>query len=378
MRTKILTIFFILLITSQVYGLALAPKTSLEEKRKFAGMPEFKAGKLLKSSYYRQLGKFLDDRYPYRSPFIVTKNWIDYHVFNTSPSPRVHIGRDGWFYLKRGMINYFKDDCSESARARNLARELNLIEKYLDSLGKRFFFVVAPNKTTIYPEFVGIKRSPHSCGKSFYDLFLTALKDYPLRGFIRLDQMLSEAKKDRQLYYKKGTHWNDRGAVLASRRILQRLSTPDVKYELPDIRYKEVYRRQDLAAMFALDLKERSDVAKIKDKSFKVTTERLPPLLMSGNFLMRITTEADKDHPLLPRTIIYRDSFMTQPLKIINGSFEEIDAIWTRTIPLDPEIDYNALGAAGIVIIEVIERNLNKVQFNERALLRATRSRPGY
>jgi len=195
MRKKILMGFFLLLLTSQVYGLALAPRTVLTEKRTLAAVPEYKAERLLESSYYKKLAKFLDDRYPYRVPFIISKNWIDFNIFKTSPSSEVIIGTDGWLYYRRSMNDYFKDDCDRRIDAWELALKLNSMERLLESAGKRFFFIVAPNKATIYPEHVGIERPPNTCGKSFYDLFIEALGEYPLRGFIRLDNLLLKAKK---------------------------------------------------------------------------------------------------------------------------------------------------------------------------------------
>ncbi len=357
MRKKILTGFFILLITSQIYGLALSHKTALEEKRNFARMPKYRAGRLLKSTYYKKLSRFLDDRYPYRSPLIIAKNWIDYYIFSTSPSQKVHIGKDGWFYLTSGMSDYLKDDCKKRKRARDLAKKLSSIEKTFESAGKRFFFIVAPDKATIYPEYVGLERPGNSCGKSFYDLFIDALGDYPIRGFIRLDNLLLEAKKDHLLYYKKGTHWNYRGAALAAETILHRLSTPAAIYDMPEIKYREVERSRDLAAMFALDLSEKSDyIFKIKTKSL-VKTKRLKPL-PNGRPRLKITAVAKPGYPLLPRAIIYRDSFMSTPLNLIKGSFEEMDVIWTNRVPVNPKIDFYSLRASKIVIIEVSEREL--------------------
>ncbi|MFQ5480385.1 MAG: hypothetical protein ACE5DW_03815 [Thermodesulfobacteriota bacterium] len=368
MRDKILTIFFILLITSQLYGLVLAPGTTLQEKRKFAEIPEFKTASLIEGSFYSKLGKFLDDRYPYRSTLIIVKNWIDFYIFKTSPSPKVHIGTDGWLYLKKGMSSYLKNDCKKKQKAQNLARELYRVEKYLASINKKFFFIVAPDKATIYPEHVGMRRARSTCGMSFYDLFLEALDEYPLQGFIRLDQILVDAKSDSQIYYQKGTHWNDRGALLVSRTILQRLSAESAIYNPPEIKFKEIERTQDLAALFALNLKEKTYIAGISRKDNNITIKSLPPFLGKRSFHLKLTNNAAAGTLLLPRTIIYQDSFLNVPLNMIAGSFEEIDAIWTPKVLSKPEIDFYALRASKIVIVEVIERSLDDVQFNEKAL----------
>jgi len=368
-RKKILIGFFILLITSQLYGMAFAPKTALGEKRALLKMPGYKTESLLKSKYYYQLSKFLDDRYPYRASFIIAKNWIDYHIFNTSPSSQVYIGKDGWFYLKTGLKDYFKNSCEKKQQAYDLAKKLNAIEKVLESAGKKFFFIVPPDKATIYPEHIGVKRSPNNCGKSFYDFFIEALEEYPLHGFIRLDNILLRAKKDYQLYYKRDSHWNHRASVLASKVILERLSTPLIKPGLPDIKFRTLDRTRELATLFSLSLKEKSDyVFKFKRKN-QVKTKRLKPL-PNGFSHLQITAEAEPGDTLLPRAVIYRDSFMVLPLSLIQSQFKEIDALWTRNIPMGTSaIDDSALRASKIVILEVVERNLHMIIIREKALV---------
>ncbi|MFQ5354198.1 MAG: hypothetical protein ACE5DR_04560 [Thermodesulfobacteriota bacterium] len=247
MRKKILTGFFILILTSQVYGLAFGHRADLNEKRLLAKAPEYKAHRLLKHTYYKRLGKFLDDRYPFRRHFIVSKNWIDYYIFSTSPSPKVHLGKGGWLYLKSGLNDYFKDDCKKRKKARALARSLSSIEKSLESAGtgKRFFFIVAPDKATIYPEHVRYKRPQNGCGMSFYELLLQVMEEYPLRGFIRLDNLLMESKKDFPLYFTTGTHWNDRGSIIAADAILERLSTPAARQRVPEMKFRESEQLRD-------------------------------------------------------------------------------------------------------------------------------------
>ncbi len=364
MRTKILTIFFILLITSQVYGLALTAKVTLNEKRLLAKAPELKPEQLFKSSYYSRLGRFLDDRYPYRRPFIIAKNWIDYYIFYTSPSPKVHIGTDGWLYMRSSLTGYIRDECDKKRRAIHLARTLHSIEKLFASENKRFFFIVAPDKDRIYPEHLGFKRPKNTCGKNFYGLFLEALEKYPLQGFIRLDKILVEAKKDYLIYYKKGTHWNYRGAMIASSAILQRLSTTTDKYRLPEIKFKQIEDLRDLTTLWGLNLTETVDVARFIKRNKKVKTKNLTPLA-NGRPRLQMTNTSATGHSLLPPTLIYRDSFMTIPLKFMKGSFEKIDAIWTRKIPATPETDYPALRSAEIIIIEAVERNLYRLQIRK-------------
>ncbi len=370
MIKKILTVFFILLLTSQVYGLVLKPSSGLKEKRFPAEAPSYKADKLLKSRYYRRLSAFLNDRYPYRSPLIRAKNWVDYYIFSTSPSEKVLIGRDGWLYLHSGVKSYLRRDCEKKEQAENLARVLKKMEVKLESAGKKFYFIVAPNKATIYPEYVGFKVPQSSCSKSFYELFLQALEKYPLRGFIRLDRLLLQSKKGSPLYFRTGTHWNSHGSAIASKAILERLSTSEKKFAMPEIKFEPFETPRDLTMIWGLDVKEKAEIASITKRRSKIKTRKLPPLA-NGWPRLKLTATSKRGTPLLPRTVIYRDSFMTMPLIFIDGAFKEIDALWTRVVPVGAKIDFAVLKDSKIIMLEVVERDLDKLHIRIRALQKA-------
>lgn len=79
-----------------------------------------------------------------------------------------------------------------------------------------------PNKATIYPELVGFERPDQDCGKSPYGLLLEAFEEFPVKGFIRLDKLLIEAKNGDPLYNKAGSHWTLRAELIAIEAIVER------------------------------------------------------------------------------------------------------------------------------------------------------------
>ncbi|MFQ5354197.1 MAG: hypothetical protein ACE5DR_04555 [Thermodesulfobacteriota bacterium] len=62
---------------------------------------------------------------------------------------------------------------------------------------------------------------------------------------------------------------------------------------------------------------------------------------------------------------------MTVPLIMVQGAFTEIDAIWTNKIPVNSKVDFPALRDSEIVIIEVVERNLEKLDIRKKVFLKA-------
>jgi hypothetical protein len=188
--------------------------------------PLFTKEAIFDNEYYLALDQYFNDSFTLRAPLVIAKNFIDYHLFRTTDSRDVHIGSNGWLYTRKSIRDYRKEACDHRARAEQLALELYTVEKLIEESGRRFFFAVAPNKSTIYPEFVGFMPRGNLCNSSLYDLFLESISAYPLTSFVRLDERLMLAKKTHPLLYDKSSiYWNSLGAKIAGRTLLENFSS---------------------------------------------------------------------------------------------------------------------------------------------------------
>ncbi|RLD96172.1 MAG: hypothetical protein DRJ13_13800, partial [Bacteroidetes bacterium] len=141
--------------------------------------PRLSIQALLDNDYYRSFDQYYNDSFSLRGPMILAKNWLDYHLFSTTDSREVHIGTDGWLYDFKSIKDYRKGACNHEAYAKQLVLELHALEKIIQASGRRFFFTIAPNKSTIYPEFVGFVPKSDRCDSSLYDLFLKNITLHP-------------------------------------------------------------------------------------------------------------------------------------------------------------------------------------------------------
>jgi len=364
MRRTIICVFFLVLTVGPVTGLLIKKSAFFKERPFLSPLPAFSGEALLDKEFYRGLGGYLDDRNPFRKQLIMAKAWVDLRLFKSSPARNIHMGLKGWLYFKPGIHDFLKNDCNKKEQALGLARDLHGLELKLKKAGKRFVFIVAPDKVTIYPEYMGGVREANECGKNFYDLFLEALKKYPVKGFVRLDRALKEAKGPSLLYYRKGSHWNDRGAALISKLILEKLSTPEVSYRLPKIHFRRKRILSELSPMLAINLFEHAPFADKIGFSEDVTSIGVEPLaFFFGEWItLKTSTRGRAGRALLPKIIIYRDSFMTAPIKLLKGSFRAIYARWSNVFPAAEGADAKELASAKIVLIEVVERDLEKVK----------------
>jgi hypothetical protein len=113
----------------------------------------------------------------------------------------------------------------------------------------------------------------------------------------------------------------------------------------------------------ALDLKETIPYPETISYPSVINEEELKPL-ENGYKRFRITAHSLSGKNLLPRTIIYRDSYMGSPLRILKGSFERLDVYWTYNL-LHPEA-IEDLKNSKIVIMVIAERELSNLKINPR------------
>lgn len=357
MRRVALILVGILVSAGTVMGAVFGPASSSGNTKACArdGLVSF--ADLRDVEYFACVDRLLNERFPFRDALRSATAWVDYYLFQSSPVPEVHVGRDRWLNYYHELRDYRKSACSQREEVRDLARKLHELEGVVEASGRQFVFLVAPNKSTIYPEYVGLSR-PLDCGKSVYDLLLEAFEEYPVSGFVRVDALLREAKTRHQVYFEMDTHWNDIGAWLVARAILRRFPSTPWAVLVGEGVVGADQRVGDLARMMGLRVSEQ--IPKIQIETARVYKSEQPPEPPLNIRHTRLTLDVMPDEKVLPRAIFYRDSFMNTLFKFLQGAFVQIDAYWTEGGPirLPMEGSESVLTDSSIVLIEVVERNL--------------------
>jgi hypothetical protein len=367
MRQFIVIGFFLFILVSPLIGRGVVGDVEVSENRRLAAMPDLTLKDVRVGTFFSGLDRYFEDHFVFRGALIKTKSWIDYHVFGTSPTKKVFIGKEGWLFSGQQLRDFDKDECSsmERQRMRVIAKQLHTLEETLESSGRLFVFVVAPNKSTIYPEYVGVTRDPGGCHKSRYDLLLESFSEYPVHGFIRLDTLLAGAKTNHRLYLKTDTHWNAYGAVLAGESILrsgyQRYGVALDRQVFPDIMISPRRYVGNLSNMTTLGFEETGDFAGKVAYGSQISIQNLP-MLKNGEPRYHIAGTPPRGKELLPRTVMYRDSFMGFPFGYLFGSFTQLDVNWSSDIPTSDGLE--DLRTSKTVILEVVERDLSQIHID--------------
>ena len=247
--------------------------------------PRLDVSALLDNKYYQAFDQYFNDSFSLRSPLLFAKRWLDYRLFQTTDTDNIHVGANGWLFSRRSIEDYRKEACRRAPAIEQLLLELHATERIIAASGRRFYFTVAPNKSTIYPEFVGLVSRNESCDRSAYDLLLEALAAHPLKGFVRLDEQLRSAKKSAGLLYDRThTDWNNLGAKVAAEALQMKIINIPGQKQIVNYRSSESIGGGDLNQRLMGFLTETEDVP-VEHHFNSNGTELSPTIIYGDSFL---------------------------------------------------------------------------------------------
>jgi hypothetical protein len=238
---------------------------------------------------------------------------------------------------------------------------------WLAKHGIRYLFVVAPNKQTIYPEYLPDYLQKER-GQSRLQQLMAYLKTHSDVSILDLSATLTEEKKRHRVYYMTDTHWNDNGAYTAYRAIMDRVGQWFPTVSLKQIKIIEdkniLGPGGDLAALLdmANSMREERPALKVQPTACSQKIER--------DLADFIKTPANliKDKPFMTRcdtstirAVVFRDSFFGSIIPFIAEDFNQIDYIWKK---YDHAIMIKLIAQQKpqIVIEEMVERFLIHVR----------------
>ena len=299
--------------------------------------PRFDGRALLNNDYYRSFDQYLNDSFSLRDPLVFGKRWLDYHLFNMTDTAAVHVGKQGWLYERETIDDFQKKACDNRSQIESLTLALHAVDHLLSTSGRRFIFTVAPNKSTIYPEYLGFIPTDGSCGHSHYDLLLEAFERHPLNHFVRLEERLRHSKNGgRWLYNPTGSHWNASGAAIAAEAIGEQIDQKVSPNWSPNSYQKNSNDPFDLARqMLGLS-------TPVKDNAAIHMTSAAPPDRLEA--------------------VVYGDGYLVNLIPYLSKMMDRIEVVETDVIP--PRRHAETLLAADMMLLETAESLLGTIRLN--------------
>lgn len=308
--------------------------------------------------YCRKYEAFYNDNFFLKSYLIGLYNNLK-NKFRANPkSTQVIIGEDEWLFLGNDYSNINEIVLGVDTFSKEellVMKESQLKHKqYLDALGIDYIVMIAPEKTTIYPEKHPIQLKVN---RTKSDQAVEILSELGIPTIFPKNELL-EAKKNFQVYYKYDSHWNSNGAFIAYSMMMDSLK----------IKHPELRKLNKSDFIISNELKKgENDLSKIisLDSDWDYIPEYKlpsPTVLIGENKInnqeicreLRLYTVGGNSKKLLS----FNDSYLPKSSIYLAESFKE----YTMCQYIgEPKFDYQIIANENpnIVVYEVVERAIN-------------------
>ncbi len=279
---------------------------------------------------------YVNDRFFARQELVTAGRRVSAAVFGTAGSDQVLTGRDGWLFYGETLDDYAGVNGLTERELYAAATNLRLMQEDCQRQGIDFLFAIAPNKNSLYPQYMTV---PVSGAERDSVKLLRLLEDM---GVGTLDLFEVFAARSEPLYFAHDSHWTSQGAALAADAMNEALGRESGFFHGD---FAPSAHTGDLFEMLYPAARDReTDMTPVDAPEF--TTERGGARPDS----ITITTESPADGSLL----CWRDSFGNALYPYLAASYGQ--ALFSR----DPAYDMTLAPRlrADTVIVELVERNI--------------------
>lgn len=204
------------------------------EKRRLASPPSLPAHPGQLADFFAAADEYFNDQFGFREFYIRRYlRELDKRFNIATNTSTVIKGLDGWYFLD--LSSQFKDFFGHiSLNQRQLQAWLSSQQEKHDWLHKRgihYMYFAAPNKQSIYPQYL-MKHALALKGTSRFEQLLKYTDNQLPKYMINLHHLLKTQAFDKQLYYKNDSHWNKLGAYVAFQKVFEKIAEwfPDEEF----------------------------------------------------------------------------------------------------------------------------------------------------
>ena len=154
---------------------------------------------------------YVADHFALRQRLITANAALEGLVFRTSAQDSVLMGKEGWLFYRETVADYLHTDPLTDRELFGAARTLALLTEYAQNRGARLVFTAAPNKASLYPQYLPYVGVPLE-GQDDIDRLVPLLRE---QGVEYADLFTPFREAGQVLYHSTDSHWTNRGAALA-------------------------------------------------------------------------------------------------------------------------------------------------------------------
>lgn len=331
---SILFVGFIAMISTPLFlnFLGLNKKTNDGEFRVKAEAPRFSLNDW--ELYIKRYTAYFEDQFGLRPEMI--KFYSDYKrgIWKSSPVPdKVIIGRNNWLYtVEDSLMEDFRGLRKFNIfQLEEIKNNLMYRKRRLEANGIEYYIVIAPNKQTIYPEYVPMKYSIVD-SKTRWMQTRDFLNANGINFIIDPTDTLLKSKQTEMPYFKTDLHWNNYGAFVASQMLLKEIgmrfsmvkSHPITDYKVS----REKFTKGDMARMINAeyhdDVEYKFDSPGLNSIQY-FPGPSYPSYVSSQPVILTVGTDTAK-----PNILMFKDSFGNGMTQFVSEESYRAVYVWTH------------------------------------------------
>lgn len=301
----------------------------------------------LNTDMLKDMGAYFEDHFAFRQQLVTADAEVQSNVFQVSNVDTVLKGQNGWLYYQATLDDYLGKTMSERA-IRNVAHNLAVMQRYVESKGAKFLFAVAPNKNSLYGDNMPYYDQVKAGDVRNHDLLEPKLTEEKIHY---LDLFTLFEEQDEILYLKRDSHWNNKGAMMVYNAMLDTLGKAHDDFSTAEVKRTKTEYGDLNKMLYPMTAEPEWNYYYTLPEAyeFKSKTKSVEDAW--------IETENPKAKGTL---LMYRDSFGNTLIPILSEAFGKAD--YSKMMPYDLAADLDRCKPE-YVIVEKVERNL--IEFAE-------------
>ncbi len=331
----------ILLCVPSVLMINNKNKTPSSEKRSLSNFPKLKNEEgVLNLKFPSEFDLFFSENFKFRENLITINNFITNKVFITSAEDDVILGENDWLFYAPTLNDYLARDTLSEDEINKIVTTLKLMNENITSKGNKFIFTVAPNKNSIYNEFM-----PKRYVKISDENNLKMLTDKLQKSDIVYCDLLKLFNENSEiLYHKFDSHWTYKGAFFAYKELLNSMQVKNDKFENIVFSSNKNWDG-DLSTMLYPSLKIKDYQA---DYEYNFSYSYASRFKDFDDIEIKTLNENADNQTF----VMYRDSFGRALIPYLAETFYDTTFLRSNLYKIDEVSNSN------FVVLEIVERNI--------------------
>lgn len=269
---------------------------------------------------------------------------------------KVLVGKEGWLFLQNDTNRVVEQNNGtlklSASEMDHWLLTLKMRFAMLESQNRKYYFLIAPNKESIYPEYLPDDYEITE-ERLVYQL-MDACKQHNIPLYFPIDA-LQAYKPKYQLYPCVNTHWNGIGGFIAYEYLMniikKDIAIPIVSWD--EITFVEEETSLDLGNKLNPPRTSVFSWGRVKQPQARIAYDN--KVINSGHVQVSVNQNAN-----LPTAAVFHDSFIEFLLPYLMESFSNIHLFHT------PSLDFDLIEKIkpDVVISEMVERFLVQPPFD--------------